>query len=424
MMQSETTAFLAWLVEQGLAGANAPVLLEGFVRRCADAGLHLSRAVVFIDTLHPIFEGGGARWSDGGGTVEAFTYGSSSEGSSAAMWQRSPLYALVLSGRRELRLNFARDGTGGFPVLDEMQAEGHTDYCAFLDRFGAVDIIGETDCVYSHWYSRAPEGFAETDLAALRQLVPALALAVKAAALAHNALTLADVYLGRDAARRVLSGRISRGVPDRITAVLWFSDLRGYTRISDTADPGEIIPLLNDYAEAAIAAIHGDGGDVLKLIGDGVLAIFTDPDPARAGRAALRAEHAMRARVAALNARRLAAGQPVTTIYAGLHVGEVLYGNIGSQDRLDFTVVGPAVNEVSRIASMCRSAERNLLVSAELRAALRQPESDALVAVGRFALRGVNRADFLYTLDPAITVDGEAAGAYARILSRDSDGTI
>jgi len=207
-------------------------------------------------------------------------------------------------------------------------------------------------------------------------------------------------------------------VPDRITAVLWFSDLQGYTRISDTADPGEIIPLLNDYAEAAIAAIHGDGGDVLKLIGDGVLAIFTDPDPARAGRAALRAEHAMRARVAALNVRRVAAGQPVTSIYAGLHVGEVLYGNIGSQDRLDFTVVGPAVNEVSRIASMCGSAERNLLVSAELRAALREPERDALVAVGRFALRGLNRADFLYTLDPAIMEGGEAADAYAQILDR------
>jgi adenylate cyclase len=419
MIQSETTAFLTWLVEQGLAGADAPVLLDGFVQRCTDTGLHLSRAVVFIDTLHPIFEGGGARWTDDGNAVEAFTYGrSSGEGSGAAMWQRSPLYALIISGRRELRLNFARDGTGGFPVLEEMRADGHTDYCAFIDRFGTVDIIGEMDCVYSHWYSRKPDGFAADDLATLRQIVPALALAVKAAALARSALTLADVYLGRDAARRVLSGRISRGVPDRITAVLWFSDLQGYTRISDTADPGEIIPLLNDYAEAAIAAIHGDGGDVLKLIGDGVLAIFTDPDPARAGRAALRAEHAMRARVAALNVRRVAAGQPVTSIYAGLHVGEVLYGNIGSQDRLDFTVVGPAVNEVSRIASMCSSAERNLLVSAELRAALREPEREALVAVGRFALRGLNRADFLYTLDPAILDGGETADAYAQVLGR------
>ena len=419
MVQSETTAFLTWLVEQGLAGADAPVLLDGFVQRCTDAGLHLSRAVVFIDTLHPIFEGGGARWTDDGNAVEAFTYGrSSGEGSGAAMWQRSPLYALIISGRRELRLNFARDGTGGFPVLEEMRADGHTDYCAFIDRFGTVDIIGEMDCVYSHWYSRKPNGFAADDLAALRQIVPALALAVKAAALARSALTLADVYLGRDAARRVLSGRTSRGVPDRITAVLWFSDLQGYTRISDTADPGEIIPLLNDYAEAAIAAIHGDGGDVLKLIGDGVLAIFTDPDPARAGRAALRAEHAMRARVAALNVRRVAAGQPVTSIYAGLHVGEVLYGNIGSQDRLDFTVVGPAVNEVSRIASMCSSAERNLLVSAELRAALREPKREALVAVGRFALRGLNRADFLYTLDPAILDGGETADAYAQVLGR------
>ena len=158
--------------------------------------------------------------------------------------------------------------------------------------------------------------------------------------------------------RRVLSGRIIRGVAERIGAVLWFSDLRGFTRITDEAPPEQIIPLLNDYAEAVISAVHEAGGDVLKLIGDGTLAIFKADDPARACRYALEAEALTRERVAALNARRAAEGLPVTDVYLGLHIGEVFYGNIGSPDRLDFTVVGPAVNEASRIAAMCRSAER------------------------------------------------------------------
>ena len=203
-----------------------------------------------------------------------------------------------------------------------------------------------------------PAGFEEGQVEALCRLIPALALAVKCASLARIAGTLVETYLGRDAGRRVLSGRIARGVAEQIGAVLWFSDLRGFTRITDTAAPEQVIPLLNDYAEAIISAIHEAGGDVLKLIGDGTLAIFKAEEPAEACRCALEAEALARQRVAALNARRAASGLPLTQAYLGLHIGEVFYGNIGSQERLDFTVVGPAVNEASRIAAMCRSAER------------------------------------------------------------------
>ena len=151
--------------------------------------------------------------------------------------------------------------------------------------------------------------------------------------------TLVEVYLGRDASQRVLSGRISRGVAERINAVLWYSDLRGYTKITDTAPPDEIIPLLNDYAEAVISAIHEAGGEVLKLIGDGVLAIFRADDPRKHA-----AAHCRRKRPAVRHQggeRTPRAGNPVTSVYLGLHIGEVFYGNIGSEDRLDFTVVGP-----------------------------------------------------------------------------------
>ena len=238
-------------------------------------------------------------------------------------------------------------------------------------------------------------------MTALRTLVPQLALAIKCASLTRIAGTLVEVYLGHDAGQRVLSGRISRGVADRINAVLWFSDLRGYTAITDTAAPDEVIPLLNDYADAVISSIHEAGGDVLKLIGDGVLAIFKADDPADACRLRLARAGESAAAPEALNARRSSEERPVTSVYLGLHIGDVFYGNIGSENRLDFTVIGPAVNEVSRIASMCRSVDRDVAMSADFVAATPPEERANFVSLGRFALRGVGRAQELFTLDPA-----------------------
>ena len=195
----------------------------------------------------------------------------------------------------------------------------------------------------------------------------------------------------------MLRGRIERGVADRINTVLWFSDLRNYTRISDTSPPEEIIPLLNDYAEAIVSSIHEHSGDVLKLIGDGVLAIFPAEERSRACAAALDAASAAREAVAALNARRSEKGLPSTEMYLGLHFGEVFYGNIGSKERLDFTVVGPAVNEVSRIAAMCRSVDQPILLSSAFAESCAEQPRTSLG--GRFALRGVGKPQELFTLD-------------------------
>jgi adenylate cyclase len=254
------------------------------------------------------------------------------------------------------------------------------------------------DCFYSAWMTDRPDGFPDDDVAALKRLTPFLGLAIKSASLARIAETLVETYLGRDAGHRVLKGRIARGVADRIKTVLWFSDLRNYTRITDSAPPEEIIPLLNDYADAIVSAIHENSGDVLKLIGDGVLAIFPAEDRAHACAGALDAAGAAREAVAALNARRLEQGLPATDMYLGLHLGEVFYGNIGSKERLDFTVVGPAVNEVSRIASMCRSVDQPILMSAAFVDSVAE-ERRAFASVGRYALRGVGKPQELYTLD-------------------------
>jgi adenylate cyclase len=392
-----------WVVGAGLAGMSEQDLLHGFCERVREAGIPIARVLVGIDTLHPLYEGRIFRWyRDRPDLSQVSEYGRTADDADAEeRWQRSPFYHLMKSGDSLLRRNMVRGDPADFVVLEELRAEGITDYMAMIHRFAADGVIGEMDSVYSSWASIAPEGFADDEAAALITLVPSLALAVKCASLGRIAETLVETYLGRDAGRRVLSGRIARGVADRIEAVLWFSDLRGYTRISDAAAPGEVIPMLNDYAEAVISAVHEAGGDVLKLIGDGTLAIFKADDPGQACRCALEAEALARQRVIELNQRRAANGLPVTQPYLGLHIGEVFYGNIGSPDRLDFTVIGPAVNEVSRIGAMCRSAERDVLVSSAFATAARPEDRARLVSVGRYALRGVARPEELFTLEPA-----------------------
>ena len=176
-----------------------------------------------------------------------------------------------------LRRRLTAESEGEFSVFPELRAAGMTDYTAIINRFADDGVIGHMDCVYSSWVTDAPGGFCDADLLGLQYLMPFLALAVKSAALGRIAENLVETYLGRDAGRRVLKGGITRGVAERIDAVLWFSDLRGFTRITDTA-PELVIPMLDDYFDAIVSAIYERGGDVLKLIGDGVLAIFTAED--------------------------------------------------------------------------------------------------------------------------------------------------
>ncbi|MES2601895.1 MAG: adenylate/guanylate cyclase domain-containing protein [Pseudomonadota bacterium] len=403
-----------WLTGAGLSGIAETDLVRGFCERSRAAGLELSRGIVFIDTLHPVFEGRGFRWSDvESNESDLFEYESTSEGEAAENWRRSPFYTMLQTGQNELCIDSDDEH---FKMTTKLVGDGHRHFATFIHRFGDAGIIGEMDCVYSLWCMRHENGFNEDALGAMRDLVPLLGLAVKSAAHARIARTLGHVYLGRDAAERVLSGRISRGVADRINAVLWFSDLRGSTAIGEAMDPAEIIPFLNDYADAAIGAIHDEGGDVLKLMGDGVLAIFNQDDMSAARRAALRAENQFRKNIQILNERRASENRPTTSGYVGLHVGEVFYGNIGSEERLDFTVVGPAVNEVSRIASMCRSIERELLVSSAFLAGVNAPGSAHFVSTGRYALRGIGRAEELYTLDPEIRAEGQAASRFEQYL--------
>jgi adenylate cyclase len=395
MNDAQFTELCAWITEAGLAGQSEAATLEGFCERALELGLPLARANVVIDTLHPVYEGRAFVWRSQTKKTSLSEFGHGSNESKR--WENSPFYYLHQNNEPMLRRRLTAQTENEFSVFPELRVQGITDYIAMINRFAAEGVIGDMDCVYSSWATDDPDGFRDVDVADLCRLMPLLSLTLKAASVARIAATLVEIYLGRDAGRRVLEGRIRRGVAEQIEAAIWFSDLRGYTRLSDSAKPAEIIPLLNEYADAVISAIHDHGGDVLKLMGDGVLAIFTAADRTGACEAALSAAEDAPRRIADVNRRRSADQLPTTELYLGLHVGEVFYGNIGSDERLDFTIVGPAVNEVSRIASMCRSVDQPLLVSSAFAAAL-GASRNRLVSVGRYALRGVSRPQDLFTL--------------------------
>ena len=231
----------AWLTQAGLAGTSETDIVSVFCDRCVAAGIPLGRAHVAIDTLHPVHEGSLFRWGYPNESLVHEYVRTSLEGPDVSgavsldaqatdVWQRGPFYNMLQTGASLLRRRLNADTKDEFSMLADWLAAGMTDYVAITTRFAAEGVIGEMDAVYSSWGTKAPEGFNDSQIATLEHLVPHLALAIKSVSLARMTRTLMETYLGRDAGQRVLSGRIVRGLAERIDAVVWFSDLRGFTR--------------------------------------------------------------------------------------------------------------------------------------------------------------------------------------------------
>jgi len=388
-----------WVVRAALEGLSEVEILTGLCERLRAETIPLVRASIAHDLLDPTFDGRGVRWFRGqGGTEEAFIRAPDSVVNEN--WTRSPFFALVESGEPRLRRHLdARYRRGEFPMLDGFQDQGATDYVAFATIVGESIRLGESQGLVSSWMTDSPGGFSDTHVEWLAEVLPTLALAFLLRTTNRIARTAITTYLGSDAAERVLAGNIVRGRAAPITAVVWYSDLVGFTRITDTVSPDILLALLNDYAEAQVEAIEMNGGHVLKFIGDGILAIFPDDDTRAACMRALDAAADQNRRIAALNERRAAASLPVTATHLALHVGELLYGNVGSPRRLDFTVLGPAVNEAARIETLCGSLEQTVIVSTAFAEASGEARS-RLVSLGRYAMKGVARPQELFTLDP------------------------
>ena len=391
-----------WIVNEGLSGATQAALLEGFCERLVTACIPLQRALVAQRALHPIFGAVGFNWHRQGNYERQEKYAHPS--APLDQWVKSPFYYMLDNGTSEFRERLL-DGNepSQFEVLEEFRAEGATDYFASAMLFGKATIGPDTDPndppegMISSWTSDAPSGFSDSDINAIRGLLPVLGLALKSASIHRTARDLLTVYLGRDAGRRVLSGDLQRGSFDTIRAVIWYFDLQGFTKLAETTPGSQMIEMLDDYFDAVVRAVEAHGGDVLKFMGDGLLAIFKFEDDDTACCSAVDAADELLGSVTAINDSRRTKALPLTGFSLALHLGEVMYGNIGAENRLDFTVVGPAVNMSARIEEMCRPLEQDIIISSAV-AESSVRKRKRIVSIGRYVLRGVPEPQELFTL--------------------------
>jgi adenylate cyclase len=385
----------SWIVEAALAGTPAEKLFDGFCHRLVAAGLPVARGFLSIGGLHPLRRAHSLTW-EGGQLTNVTDFGYSIM--ATPLWQTSPFKYMMENHIVRLHRPLTGDGAQlDFPVLREFRDAGMTDWLALMLGFGWTSGNPESDQfgVVLSWTTSAalgrPGGWSVIELAALEQLAGTLALAARASSAPFATRDVLGAYLGSDAARRVSAGQIRRGDVSRIAAAILYADLRGFTSFADESPPEEVIRRLNGVFDCLGSAVQSAGGEILKFLGDGVLAVFLTRDDAAlqaAAEAAFAAAQQAQDKVAALNETESAAGHAPMALDIALHAGELTYGNIGAAERLDFTVIGPAVNEATRLEALCKQLGASILVS-ESFARAASGLAGTLRSVGLHRLRGV-----------------------------------
>jgi adenylate cyclase len=380
-----------WLLREGRHLSRSRDLIDQFCRRLVEDGMLLSRVVVSIRTIHPQILASTYFWRPGAEAVEV-DFGHDVLNDPAYI--NSP-FKIIHDGAGGLRRRL--EGTADdddFAVLGDLREQGATDYVAMPLIFNNGD---------NHVITMAtgrPGGFQTAELATVYDLLPVLSLILEVQSSRRIARTLLDTYVGHQAGERILRGEIKRGGGETIHAVLWYADLRGFTEMSNRLPQKEIIDLLNDYFELMAGPIHGHGGQILKFIGDGILAIFPLGDAAfrhYVCRGALEAAAEVVAAVEVLNGERVNIGREPIRFGLALHVGDVTFGNIGAPDRLDFTAIGPAVNLVSRLEELSARLGVTIVVSSAFGEVTRR----SLVTLGRHELRGMAEPQEVFTFRSA-----------------------
>ncbi len=348
-----------WLLGPAREIADTTELFDELCWRLVGAGIAIGRSTLHMRTLHPMILAVGRRWRRKTGVTEELRVAHGVR--ELSIYRNSPMW-FVFEERRVVRSRIGPEGPLEFPILAELRDEGLTDYLAMPIVVSAKRVHGIT------WASERPGGFSEAEIATLTSLAETLALLLDAHAAWGVARNLLDAYLGRLAGRRVLAGEIVRGSGETIRAVIWNSDLRGFARLSDRLPAPRVIELLNLYFERVVAPIHAAGGEVLKFMGDGLLAIFPLVDASFGPETTARAIDAATAALIEVDKLRASSGrpdEPLLDMVVVLHVGEIYFGNIGAPDRVDFTAIGPAVNVVARLEQLAKRLGRRLLVTDE-----------------------------------------------------------
>ena len=378
-----------WLVDGVRSVKVSEDILRELVERFTAAGLPLYRVAVFVTTLHPNVAGRGFFWREGEEvTVAEAPY----EVLDSDQYYQNPIYAVFLEGKEIRRKICDPDCANDFLILDELREEGVTDYIAMPLDF----TNGEIHC--ASYSTRQEGGFTDVEIAALERIRPALTRVAEIFALKRTAMNLLDAYLGHQAGMKVLTGQIKRGDGQEIHAVIWFCDLRNSTPLADSMSREAFLNLLNEYFECLAGAVLDHDGEVLRFIGDAALAIFPVTEEGwsvdEACEAAVAAAKDALGRMAKLNNQRESFGAPPLGFGIGLHLGDVMYGNIGTAERIEFTVIGAAANEAARIEGLCKPLDVNFLISEQVREHLKGKWQ----SLGKHALRGVGDEIEVFTV--------------------------
>jgi adenylate cyclase len=380
----ELEKLIKWLTD----GVPTPVqLLSGTCERLIAAGVPLWRVGAFVRTLHPDAYGRSFVWRPGADVVintAGFDLPESPQ------FTQSPLAILYASGH-EVRYRLDDPESLRFPFFDDMRKEGVTDYIAIPMRF----TDGSTHA--TSWTTKAPDGFADEHLTALRAVIPPFARLGEIFAMRRTAAALLDTYVGNRAGERIWAGQIRRGHAEAMQAAIWLSDLRGFTALSDRLAARAVVDILNQYFDCQVPAIRKHGGEILKFMGDGLLAVFPiAKDGGDLGEVSARVLEAAREARTSVDAMRYPGGEDGERFRFGvaLHIGEILFGNIGGTSRLDFTCIGPAVNLAARLEKIAGKLSRTVVASAAFAGVSR----DGWTELGEFPIAGFSKTQRVFGL--------------------------
>lgn len=402
MNASDLQKLTEWLIDGARTAPSPPQMMAETCERLVAAGLPLWRVGLFIRTLHPDIIGRNLIWRPG---AEVEIGSAHYEVLNSPEFLNSPL-AIVFREGREVRA--VLDGPDGkrFPLFDDLREEGVTDYIALP----LVHIDGSFHA--SSWTTRQPGGFTDEQLAGLRSLMSPLARLVEIIRLRRTASVLLDTYVGNRAGERILGGQIRRGHADTMHAAIWLSDLRGFTALSDRLPAETVVDILNQYFDCQVSAIRTHDGEVLKFMGDGLLAVFPIDeyvgDIRKVCAQVLQAARESRANVEAL---QYPIGDTIERFRFGvaLHVGRILYGNIGGGDRLDFTCIGPAINLAARLEKIASRLHRTIVASRAFADACPDNWAD----LGEFPIAGFSKAERVYGLLDEMPAGASQAPAHS-----------
>lgn len=400
-----------WLRDLALQAPTIETLADGLCRKLIEIGCPIDRCHITFSVLHPLFEAEGVTWTPEDGT-QSEGYGHQTGGRSDA-WLRSPIRHMVANRIPLLRQSLASADAGAalerFPFFADLRDAGFADYVAVSQEFESFtgysrDRDPETSVsgMVASFASRAPQGFSDEQVAILAALGPMLGLTVKVTVQRQIAKALAETYLGAEAGRQVLDGSIHLGDGVLRASVVLFADLRGSTSLAARIDHRRFLELVNSFFAAIGAGIEEEGGEIVSFLGDGALAIFPldrfGEQEARS--AAMRAVHAAFAAVDALNGRPSPAGEAPEELAFGvsLHVGDLLYGNIGVANRMTWSVLGQVVNEAARLQELTKSEGAPVLASAAFVERAPEPIRGHWRSLGDRVLRGLAEPMRIYAL--------------------------